>query len=248
MVSLKICFGVSSGFLKGFLKVAFRVSLGFHLWFHSRFYLGRCGVSLKVSCSCIFEICPHRRCSRREHPDGINNCKVHVYLGESIFPKPCVFRGSRHRTSKNIVFYSTKWTCSCTRPPGTGKTKVKNTCVFSLLVVDFFLFWNVFFFRCVLSGGRGSNFCDLEALWGMFFAVFAGQKCWFLQCFCTLPKLDSFARNWKKNLTNSGVFGHGQLKNIAICSGFCLAERKNIVKNTVNSAVFGNLTLKNTVS
>ena len=30
------------------------------------------------------------------------------------------------------------------------------------------------------------------------FAVFVGQKHWFLQCFCTLPKLEFFAHKCKK--------------------------------------------------
>ena len=47
-----------------------------------------------------------------------------------------------------------------------------------------------------------------------------------------------------KNTVISGVLGHGQLKNIVICSGFCLAEHKNTVKNTVNSAVFSPVSFK----
>ena len=79
------------------------------------------------------------------------------------------------------------------------------------------------------------------------------------QCFCTLPRLtvSSLRKNAKKNSqiavflvtmllktsqiavffdssfknpVNSGVLGHGKLKNIAICSGFCLTEYKNTAK------------------
>ena len=64
----------------------------------------------------------------------------------------------------------------------------------------FFDFWpSIFglrriFFPCVLSGGREARFCDFGAVWVTAFAVFVGQK----QCFCTLPRLDVFARTCKK--------------------------------------------------
>ena len=33
----------------------------------------------------LHRIRPHRRCSGRDHPDGVNNCKVLVYLGGGYF-------------------------------------------------------------------------------------------------------------------------------------------------------------------
>ena len=38
--------------------------------------------------------------------------------------------GSATADFKNTVFYSTEWTSSCMRLPGTGKRKVKNTVFF----------------------------------------------------------------------------------------------------------------------
>ena len=48
----------------------------------------------------------------------------------------------------------------------------------------------------------------------MVFAVFVGQKHWFLQCFCALPKFDGLREN-VKNLANSDVFGDYVGENVA---------------------------------
>ena len=54
------------------------------------------------------------------------------------------------------------------------------------------------------------------------FAVFVGQKNWFLQCFCTLPKLEFFAQKcfFLKNLANNCVFGDHVVENVASCGVF----------------------------
>ena len=45
-------------------------------------------------------------------------------------------------------------------------------------------------------------------------------------------------------MVKSGAFAHGKLKNVDICSGFCLTERKNTEKK-VHSRVFGNVYVTN---
>ena len=44
------------------------------------------------------------------------------------------------------------------------------------------------------------------------------------------PQIAVFFDSQFKNTVNSGVLGYGKLKNIVICSGFCLTEHKNTVK------------------
>ena len=62
------------------------------------------------------------------------------------------------------------------------------------------------------------------------FAVFVGQKHWFLQCFCTLLRLEFFARKFKTSqiavFLATMLLKTSQAKNIAVCSGFCLTEYK----------------------
>ena len=70
----------------------------------------------------------------------------------------------------------------------------------------FFHFWSSIFgfemvlCRCALSRVREGNFCRFEALSGIVFAVFVGQKIAetlvFYTLLCTLPRLDGFARNF----------------------------------------------------
>ena len=71
------------------------------------------------------------------------------------------------------------------------------------------------------------------------FAVFAGQKHWFLQCFVNCLGL-TFLRENVKNLANSSVFGGHVVENVANCSVFDCR-----LKNTVNSSVLGHGKLKN---
>ena len=41
-----------------------------------------------------------------------------------------------------------------------------------------------------------------------------------------------------KNTVNYGVFGHLTIKNLAICSGFCLTGHKNLVRKTACLSFF----------
>ena len=76
----------------------------------------------------------------------INNCKVQVYLRGDLFfgQNQLVIDRSQRRTSKNTFVYSTEWTSSCMRPPGTGKRKVTTT-VFFTFGLRFSVLRRVFF-------------------------------------------------------------------------------------------------------
>ena len=156
--------------------------------------------------------------------------------GSILWPKPCVLNRSRCRTAKNTVFYSAEWTCWCMRPPGTGKTKVKKeTCFFD----------------------RGGSFCDLGSLWRIVFAILLGRKSVFYSVFVRCVGLMALRENVTKNspiavfpatmlvktsqiaviffetvfkrTVSSGVLGHGQLKNIDICSGFWIPNVRQTI-------------------
>ena len=119
------------------------------------------------------EIRPHRRCSGRDHPDGINN-KVQVYLGGVTFfcQNPQFLIGRDALLQKTLFFTIFFWTSSCMRPPGTGKTKMKKERGFLFFVFDF-RFWNAFFFD-VSCREAGKTIFVISELFGNGFCRF----CW----------------------------------------------------------------------
>ena len=71
----------------------------------------------------------------------------------------------------------------------------------------------------------------------MVFAVFVGQKHWSSQIAVLLatmplktPQIVVFFDSRFNKTANSSGLGHGKLKNIATCSGFCLKGHKNTIK------------------
>ena len=144
------------------------------------------------------EIRPHRRCSGRDHPDGINN-KVQVYLGGvTFFCQNPQFLIGRDALLQKTLFFTIFFGLvrACARP-GPAKQKWKKNAVF-YFSSSIFGFEMRFFSMC-LVGKPEKQFLWFQSCLGMVFAVFVGQKRWFLQCSCPLPRLDGFARKCKKN-------------------------------------------------
>ena len=139
------------------------------------------------------EIRLHRRCLRRDHPDGIKHCKVQVYLGWGdggiSLPQRCVFSRSQHRTS---LFSQYGIDMFVHAPARNRQDKTQKNMRFFVFGSQFSVLRRVFFRRVLSKAGEASL-----AIEG-FFAIFVGQKHWFLPCFCVLPRLEGFTRTGKR--------------------------------------------------
>ena len=98
---------------------------------------------------CI-EIRPHRRCSMRDHPDGIDKLQLQVYLGGIFLPKPPVSVGrdlGLQKTPSCKVLFGLVHACA---RPGLATQKWKNAGCLHLWTSIFG--FEIFFFHASCRG------------------------------------------------------------------------------------------------